>query len=118
MALNLHKYENQARLSVAMAVVGLVGCVGAVALLVRNFNPADRFVYYGASSMYLPLLGVMLLVSLGGGAIGFFVGISSAGQRRNKAANVAWAGFFLSAAVITLALCAGIFFYFTRNAVG
>ncbi len=118
MALNLHKYENQAKLSVALAIVSGVTVLMALGLIVRNFNATDMYVYYGGGGMYLPVLGGLLGMALLTGAGGFFAGIGSAGQRRNKAANLSWAGFFLSAATITIALCAGAFFYFTRNAIG
>lgn len=117
-ALNLHKYENQAKLSVCLAAVGILAAVAAVALLLRNFEPADRFVYYSSSGKWFLALGGTLAVGLLTSTGGFFVGIASAGQRRNKAIKLSWLGFFLSAAAITLTMCCVVFFYFTRNNLG
>lgn len=117
MAFNLRKYENQAKLSVSLAIFSVVCAIGAIGLLLRNFEPADRFTYYSPRSLWFPAMLGMLFFALATGAIGFLVGLLSAGQRRNQAVGTSWAGFFLSAASITVALCAGLFFYFTRNSI-
>lgn len=117
MALNLHKYENQARLSVGLAVVGGVATLTAIALLMKNFDIESRYTYYSPTGSWFPALGVSLGVGLLSSTFGFFVGLASAGKRRNTATSMSWTGFFLGAACITLALCAGLFFYFTRSPV-
>jgi len=116
--LNLHKYETQAKLSLWLAIVSVLCCIAAVFLLMRNFVPQDQFVYYNPRGLWLPALGGALFLCMLTGGVGFLVGILSAGQRRNSAAGLSWTGFFLSAAGITIGLCAGLFFYFTRNAIG
>lgn len=113
---SLNTYENQARISVIAAGVGALAAVATVALLARNFTDLQTFyVVYNPQTMYLPAVGVGLLGALACGTIGFFVGLNSAGQKRNTQSKLAWMGFFCSAAVITLALCIGLFFYFTRR---
>jgi hypothetical protein len=107
-------YEKQARLSVILAAVGGLGVLASIALLVRNFH--DSWVMYNPHGRWLPVLAGALFVGLAAGAIGLFVGLNSAGQRRNPRSQLAWTGFFLSALVIALSLSAGIFFYFTRYA--
>jgi hypothetical protein len=116
-ALNLHKSENQAKLSVVLAVVGGLATIVAIGLLLRNFKAEDWYVTYQASGLWFPLLGAALGIGLLCSTFGFFVGLISAGKRRNTATSVSWMGFFLSAFAITLGLCAGLFFYFTRNPV-
>lgn len=112
----LGTYENQARLSVALAVVGGVAGLAAIALLIRNFDPQTKYVAYSRETLYLPLLGAALLFSLVAGVAGLGLGFNSAGQRRNERSRLSWLGFFLCAGVITIALCAGIFFVLTKYA--
>lgn len=113
---SLNTYENQARLSVIAAGVGALATVATIVLLARNFTNLQTFyVVYNPETLYLPALGASLLAALGCGAIGFFVGLNSAGQKRNTQSKLAWMGFFFSAAVITLALCVGLFFFFARR---
>lgn len=111
-------FEQQARLSVILAAVGAVSWAGTVGLLLRNFTPQTFWVTYNPKSLYLPVLGLTLLVSLAASAAGFFIGLHSAGQRRNTRSGLSWLGFFLSAGLLTLSLCAALFFYFARNPVG
>lgn len=112
----INTYENQSKLSVLLAIVGALGTVGAAGLLARNFTDLETFwVAYRPSSMWLPAMGGSLLLALIASGIGFLVGFGSAGQRRNTLSGVAWLGFFLNAGVLVLALCAAVFFYFTRH---
>lgn len=116
-AFNLKSYESQAKLSVFLAVLGGLAALGVIGLMGRNFDRGSFFVNYNPRGLWLPVLGAGLLVGLAAGVVGFFVGLHSAGQRRNPRSALSWKGFFLNAAVIIVMLCAGIFFYFTRNAV-
>jgi hypothetical protein len=115
-AFNLKSYENQAKLSVYLAVLGGLAALGVIGLMGRNFDRISFFVTYNPKGFWLPLVGTGLLLGLGAGTAGFFVGLHSAGQRRNPRSALSWKGFFLNALVIMIMLSAGIFFYFTRNA--
>ncbi|MCK4341904.1 MAG: hypothetical protein KAY37_09305 [Phycisphaerae bacterium] len=109
-------YENQATLSIVLAAVGGVAFLLAAGLLWRNFTDFETFwVSFNPKSMYQPLLGLVLFIALAVGAVGFFIGLNSAGQRRNTRSRLSWLGFFLNAGVIALALCAGIFFVIARH---
>lgn len=118
MALKLRAYETQAKLSIGLAIGAAVSMFGTVFLLLRNFDATNFLIAYRSSSMYMPALGATILLSLGLATIGFFVGLNSAGQKRNKQSQLSWIGFFLNASVITLSLCCGVFFWFTRWAEG
>ena len=108
-------FENQAKLSVILAVVGGVGVLAAMVLLGRNFTNLQTFwVAYNPRTMWLPMLAAFLFLALSAGGAGFFIGLNSAGQRRNTRSRLAWIGFFASAGVLMLAVCAAIFFYFAR----
>ncbi len=117
MASRLNTYENQAKLSVALGVVGLLALLALAVLMRRNFDGATFYMTFNAESMFQPLIGLGILAGLLTGSVGFFVGLNSAGQRRNTQSGLAWKGFFLNAIALTGILAAAIFFYFTRNAV-
>jgi hypothetical protein len=114
---NLKSYEDQAKLSMGLAVLGGVVVLGVIVLLGRNFDRVAFFVNYNPKGIWLPLVGAGILLSLLAGTVGFFIGLNSAGQRRNARSALSWKGFFLNALVIIVTLSTGIFFYFTRNAI-
>lgn len=115
-ALNLKSYEGQARASVALAVVGGVCALGALYFIGSAFDRELFAVVYDPKSKRLPAIGGSLLLALASGVAGFFMGLNGAGQKRNKQPQLSWTGFFLNAAVLTVALSAGVFFYFTKYA--
>ncbi len=115
MALNLRRYENQAKLSVLLAALGGLAVIGVAVLLVWKFDGPTRYVRYNADGPFLPIFGLGLVGGLAAATVGFFVALNSAGQRRNPRSKLSWQGFFLNAAIIALLLCAGVFFYLTRN---
>jgi hypothetical protein len=116
-AFKLKSYESQSLLSVLLALVGGVAALGAVGVMARGFDKASFYVNYSSRSMFLPTLAGALLVGLAAAVIGFFIALNSAGQKRNTRSRLAWQGFFLNALVLTIVLLAGVFFYFTRNAI-
>jgi len=115
---NTFTYERQAQLSVILAAVGALAFVTAAVLLARNFRRDIFWVIYNPKGMWLPTLAAVLLISLCAGVVGLFVGLNSAGQRRNTRSQLSWLGFFLNAGIIVLAMCAGLFFLFARYPLG
>lgn len=109
-------YEDQARLSVILAGISFVAALAAIALILRNFDADLFFVNFKFSGMWIKMFGAGLLTALGCGALGFVLGIYTAGQNRNKATNLSWMGFFGSAVALTIAMSTVVFFYFTKNA--
>ena len=112
MSSKLNTYEKQARLSVRLALVGCAATLGALALLALNFR--DFWIVYSPKGKWLPTFGGTMFIGLAAGVVGLFVGLNSAGQRRNTLSRLSWIGFFLSALVVTLILSAGLFFVFAR----
>ncbi len=115
MALKLSSYEGQAKLSIALAVIGGLAALVAVGLVYRNFDRASFYVSYNPHSAWLPLVGLGLMTAVAAGAIGFFIALNSAGQRRNPLSALAWQAFFLNAIVLTVVLATAVFLVFTRN---
>jgi len=114
-AFKIKTYEDQAKLSVILATVGGFFTVAALGGILRNFDLSTGWVRYGTKSIFMPALGGCLVLALALAAIGFFVALNSAGQRRNKRSRLSWMGFFLNAFVIMFALCVGVFFAITRH---
>lgn len=110
-------YEDQAKLSVVLSVLGALATVGVIVLMLRNFDAGSFYVSYNPKTLWLPMVGVGILVGLSAGTVGFFVALNSAGQKRNKNSGLSWQGFFLNALVLTVILSACVFFFFTRNAI-
>ncbi len=108
-------YEDQAKLSVYASIVAGLASLASVALILRNFDSEEFFVNYASGTLWLPAVAASLLVALGAGALAFFMGLYTAGQRRNKKTNLSWLAFFISAGAITIALSAAVFFVLTRN---
>ncbi len=107
-------FEQQARMSVIFAVVSVIAALGAAVLCIYKFRPDEGFVVFNSGGLFQPVVAAAILVSLLSGATAFFMGLSSAGQRRNKATSLSWLGFFTGAAGLTVALSTGVFFWLTR----
>ncbi|MBU0639034.1 MAG: hypothetical protein KKB50_09235 [Planctomycetes bacterium] len=113
----LKTYESQAKLSVVLAIAGGLGAIAAAVLILQNFDPQNFWVRYNPKGLRPIAIGGALFVALVSAAVGLFVGLNSAGQRRNKNSKLSWTGFFMSAAALALAMSEGVFFYLTKYAV-
>ncbi|MEW6252359.1 MAG: hypothetical protein AB1716_17105 [Planctomycetota bacterium] len=114
MTFKLSRYEDQAKLSFYLGLLGLAAVAGVMFLLFRNFDLTTFYVSYDPKRSFLPVLGAGMLVGLVAAGVGFFMSLNSAGQKRNTLSRLAWQAFFLNAIVITCLLSAGLFFMFTR----
>lgn len=108
-------HEWQAKLGLGLATVGVLSLLALVAMVFRHFNLEEFAAFYLVNSPRFYLILVATAVGLATSGIGFIVSLNSAGQRRNQLSRVAWAAFFLNAAVITATLCVFVMFWFARE---
>lgn len=111
-------HETQAKLATLMAAIGALCVLVLIVGVFHRFDFGEFTVLYKAGSLrYYGILGATLL-GVGTGAIGFFVGLNSAGQQRNSLSKLAWFAFFSSAGVILMTLCLFVVFWFAKESVG
>ncbi len=116
-AFKLSRYEDQAKLSVYLGLLGIAAACCAAFLILQRFELTTFYVTYNPQKPLLPVIGGGLLIGLAAGVCGFFLGLNGAGQKRNTRSRLSWQGFFLSALAIMFTLSTAVFFYFTRNPV-
>ena len=100
----LRRFDVQARVACVLALVSVLPCAAAVVLLMRNYHHELGQIVYSAESSFVLVFFGCTLVSLVPASIGFFLGLSSAGQRRNDKPKRSWIGFFLGGLVTTFNL--------------
>jgi len=99
---SLRKFDVQAKAALTLAVVSAIPFLCAALLTARNWNSDLDQITYGVGSRFVPLLLACLLLSMAPSALGFLLGWSSAGQRRNDRSSWSWVGFFLGGLIFTL----------------
>ncbi len=110
----LRRYDVQANYAFALSLCSIIPLAGAVVLTLRNYDGQLGRIIYGAAGYYLPVFAACLLLSMLPGALGFALGLSSAGQRRNDKPTRSWIGFFLGGTVLTFDLILAIAFLMLR----
>lgn len=111
-------YETQAKLGLLLAVIGGLCALTLTACVFRHFDFQEfAALYVGGSPRFFLILASFLVGGIAG-AIGFFVSLNSAGQRRNRLSSLAWITFFANSAVILVTLCVFVIFVFAREKVG
>lgn len=116
MRVKLSSYEGQALLSVVLAGMGGLFVILAAAFIIGAFNREHFEILYRQGSPRFFSIVLSLAVAGFSSAIGFILGLNSAGQRRNTASARSWRGFFANAVVVTLSMALVVFFYFTAQA--
>ena len=99
---SLSRHDTQAKVG---AMISLASCVGLAALaflVLRHIDWGQWVITYGKTRFQLTLVVGAITILMA--AIGFGMGWSSAGQRRNDKQSLSWIGFFVGAAVISLAV--------------
>ncbi len=100
----LRRYDVQATWAVACAAAAAAPFIAASYLAASRFDGVLGQIRYGAHGRFVPAF--LACVALSGflAALGFVLGLSSAGQRRNDKSRRSWTGFFLGGLIATLDL--------------
>ena len=100
----LRRYDVQASYACVLSLVSIVPLIAAVTVALLRYDHDLGQIIYGSKGFFLPAFGACVLLSVMPGAIGFVLGWSSAGQRRNDKPTRSWVGFFVGGAVLTFSL--------------
>lgn len=99
---SLRRYDVQARYALGLAIASIPPFVGAAFLAMRNYEPQLGQIVYGQGGFFLPAFAGCALLSIAPAALGFVLGLNSAGQRRNDNSRRSWIGFFVGGAIVSL----------------
>lgn len=111
---NLRRYDVQAKYAFVLAMVSIAPCVAALWMGWSRFNADLGRIIYGSQGRFvLGFVGCVLL-SMVPAALGFVMGWSSAGQRRNDQSSRSWIAFFVGGSVFTLNVVLLIAFFMLR----
>lgn len=111
---SLRRYDVQAKYAFALAMVSIVPCVAALWMSWRRFDADLGRIIYGAQGRFLLAFMGCVFLSTVPAALGFIMGWSSAGQRRNDQSGRSWIAFFVGGGVLTLNVVLLIAFYMLR----
>ena len=100
----LRRYDVKASYACVLSLVSIVPLIAAVTVALLRYDHDLGQIIYGSKGFFLPAFGACVLLSVMPGAIGFVLGWSSAGQRRNDKPTRSWVGFFVGGAVLTFSL--------------
>jgi hypothetical protein len=98
--LSLRRVEDQARVSVVLSLLSVLPWAAATFWILRKFDYKEFMFYYSPRTRAGVMICAVVAILLS--AIGFGLGLSSAGQRRNDKQQWSWVGFFTGAIVLTL----------------
>ncbi len=110
----IRRYDVQASYACTLSLASIVPFVGAVALALRNYHHDLAQIIYGQGGLFVPGFVGLVLLSMLPSAIGFLLGWSSAGQRRNDKPRRSWIGFFVGGGMLTFNLILLIAFWMLR----
>jgi hypothetical protein len=110
-------HETQAKLGALLAAVGLVCAAALTAGVFWHFDFKEFIAFYKMPSIRFYGIAGAALLGLACGAVGFFVSLNAAGQKRNELSGLAWKAFFANAFVLLVTLCVGVVFFFAKQAV-
>lgn len=98
---SLRRFDVQAAYSLVLSLISIPPLIAAVIAVISRYNADLGQIIYGAKGRFLLAFLGAVGVSSALGALGFFLGWNSAGQRRNERQSRSWIGFFVGGAVLT-----------------
>lgn len=110
----LRRYDVQAGWSMALSAVSIIPLVCALMFTWQRYDPVLGRIIYGSEGKFVPVLLASVMASMLPSALGFVLGLSSAGQRRNDKPWRSWFGFFIGGTVMTVNLILLIAFFMLR----
>lgn len=113
---SIRRYDVQANYASVLAIVSSLPFLAAAWLLCSRYEHELGQIVYDDKSLFLPAFLACLSLSVLPGGVGFVLGLSSAGQRRNDRATRSWVGFFLGGGIVTLDAILLIAFWMLRLA--
>lgn len=111
--LSLRRYDVQAKVSLVIAVLSFLGMCALGLLMHHRYNPQMKMFIYGSKTLYAPAIYLTTAITMLLAATAAAMGANSAGQRRNDATRLSWAGFFVGAIVLAATII--LFFMFFMN---
>ena len=111
---HLRRYDVQARYALVSSLASLLPFLAALWLAASRYDRDLHQIVYGAHGRFVLVFIGCVLVSMVPGSIGFVLGWSSAGQRRNDKPVRSWIGFFVGGAVVTFNAILLVAFYLLR----
>ena len=99
---SLRRYDVQARYAIILALVSIVPFLASAGLAIRNYSSDISNIIYMRGTKWLPVFLGSLALAMLLSALGFVLGWSSAGQRRNEKSSWSWMAFFIGGGVLTL----------------
>jgi hypothetical protein len=114
---SLRRYDVQANWSVLLSIAAVIPLIAVLGLLYRNYNAQLNVILFGNQAYMLCVVagvGAAMLFSM----VGILLGFNSAGQRRNEQQRRSWAGFFIGAFMMSLAIIVLAAFWFLKMRTG
>ena len=110
-------HETQAKLSLVLAVIGGLCALALIVCVFYHFDFEEFTAKYKTGTLrFFVILGSTAL-GIAASAIGFFVALNSAGQKRNRLSSLAWTTFFVNAVAGTVTVCVFVIFWFAKEQV-
>lgn len=102
--MNFRDSELQARLGLITSGAGAFFVLLQAYITLENFNLAEKSIAFNPQTLRYP--AILLTAGLAGllAGIGFVLGVSSLGHKRNNRQRESWIGFLLGALVICLVI--------------
>ena len=110
---SLRRYDVQAKYGIVLACASVAPCLGAVVMVLRNYDREFGHIIYGRSTWMIAFGACVGLAMLSGGT-GCLLGLNRASQRRNEKQGWSWIAFFLGGSVVTLGIILAIAFFILR----